>query len=194
MDFNQLVDYVKKDGCVVRLYNRSELKCAQCTGTFDISKRGNPVISIAIRGHTKSELRSLLLHEYAHFLQWRDGLLEVIEGPGFKEGWDHLDEWLKGKKRSKAQLIYGRNSALYIEYDAEIRTLELSSKLNVDIGSHKEYIKDANSYMLLIKWCALNRKWDDRPAHDDINENIMTLEELLLPLTDREKEILEEAL
>lgn len=179
---------------MVRLYKKRELKVAQCTGTFDVSKKGNPVISLAIDGHTKLELRQLLLHEYAHFLQWKDNTLEIIEGNELKEGWDHLDEWLKGRHRSLEQIMYARNSALYIEYDAEMRTLDLSQKLNVDIGSHKDYIRDANSYALLIKWCVLNRKWDDRPHDDEISNTIMTFNELFLPLTKKEKKILKKSL
>lgn len=179
---------------MVRLYNRHELKIAQCSGTFDVSKKGNPVISLAISGHTKLELRKLLLHEYAHFLQWRDGTLNTLEGPNLKEGWDHIDEWLMGKKRSKEQIFHGRNITLYIEYDAEMRTLDLSEQLNVDIGSHKEYIRDANSYALLIKWCVLHKKWGARPHDERISDKIMSMDELFLPLTKYEKKILREVL
>lgn len=194
MEFYELIKYVKKDGCMVRLYDKKELKLAQCMGTFDISKKGNPIISLAINGHTKMELRQLLLHEYAHFLQWEDGTLKEIEGPKYKEGWDHLDEWLRGKYRSKDKIIYSRNASLFIEYDAEMRTLDLAQKLNVDIGSHKDYIRESNSYILLIKWSALYRKWSYRPDSEKISNSIMDIKELFLPLTDEELEILEEAM
>ena len=190
MHFRQLVSYVKADGCKVRLYNKPELKLALCTGTFDISKNGNPIICLAKEGHTHTELKQLLLHEYAHFLQWKSGLLGILEGEDLYGGWDVIDRfvvekkdhWRNGNKYTKEDFIKARNAVILIEYDAEIRTLELSKELNIDIGSHREYMCSALSYVSFLKWCMKYKRWDAHTDSSYFNQKLKTPTEILEPL------------
>jgi hypothetical protein len=193
MQFWQLVSHIKKDGCVIRLYDKEELIVAQCTGTFDITKKGNPLICLATKGHTQKELLQILLHEYAHFLQWKTGLLHKLEGPDLKGGWDILDLWLRHKKKyTKEQLKKARDAVVLVEYEADIRATELSVKLGVDIGSHSDYIANSHSYITLIKWAAKYREWGGHPGESYFDGRIKTPEEILLEITPEEEQILED--
>jgi len=193
MQFWQLVSHIKNDGCNIRLYDKDELKVAQCAGTFDISKNGNPIICLATKGHTKQELMQLLLHEYAHFLQWKSGFLHKLEGADLKLGWYVIDKWLKKTKRySDAELKWARDAVVLIEYDADLRVIELSKQFGVDIGSHKEYMANAYSYTTLIKWAAKNRKWDGHPGGSFFDGRIRSPQEILAEITPEEEEILNE--
>lgn len=191
MKFWELVDLVKKDGCRLRLYDKEELSVAQCAGTFDITKSGNPLICLAIKGHTQKELLQLLLHEYAHFLQWKTGFLHKLEGPDLKEGWDVFDKWYRQvKKFSNDQLERSRNAICLIEYDADLRVLDLAKKFNIDIGSHEEYMSKAYGYVALIKWAFKNKDWGYHPD-GQFDGRIRSPQEILAPIKKYEEDIID---
>lgn len=193
MQFWQLVRLIKNNGCRVRLYNKDELRLAQCAGTFDITKSGNPLICIATKGHTRQELMQLLLHEYAHFLQWKSGFLHKLEGPDLKDGWDVFDKWFKRIKRyNDKQLKHSRNAIVLIEYDADLRVLVLAKELGIDIGSHKDYIANAYSYVTLIKWAFKNKKWGCHPD-SGFSGKVRSPLEVLRPITRREEKIISDS-
>ena len=193
MQFWQLVSLIKKQGCNIRLYNKEELKVAQCAGTFDITKGENPLICLATRGHTQQELLQLLLHEYAHFLQWQEGMLHRFEGKNLKLGWDVLDLWLRHIKNfSDEKLSVARKAIILIEYDADIRVIEMAQQFGVDIGSHKTHMANAYSYITLIKWATKNRKWGSHPGEAYFDGRIRTPDEILLDITEEEEQILDD--
>lgn len=191
MQFWRLIRHIKKDGCNIKLYDKEELKISQCAGTFDITEKGNPLICLATKGHTQQELLQLLLHEYAHFLQWQEGILHRLEGKDLKLGWDVLDLWLRHKKKfSTKQLQWARNAIILMEYDADIRVIEMAREFGVDIGSHKTHMANAYSYITLIKWAAKNRKWGSHPGEDSFDGRIRSPKEILSKITLREEQIL----
>jgi hypothetical protein len=174
------------------VYNREELKQSQCSGTFDITKRGTPLICLATKGHADKQLAQLLLHEYAHFLQWKDGFLHKLEGKDFKEGWNILDLWLShNKKFTDIQLKNARDAVILIEYDADIRVLALSKELNIDIGNHNDHMADAYSYITLIKWAIKNKRWGQHPGGDYFDGRIRSPKEILSEITQKEEKILD---
>jgi hypothetical protein len=157
VDFDRLVKFVRDDGCPVRLYNKRKMKIAECMGTFDISKRGNPIISLAIQDSSPLERRRVLLHEYGHYKQWQSGFLSACERE--IKGWDVLDKWLCGMEFSEQDLVLARNCICLIEYDAEIRTVQLSRSLGVDIGREEDYLDSAHSYISHLKHVFMTRNW-----------------------------------
>jgi hypothetical protein len=195
MQFWQLISHIKKDGCNVRLYDKEELKVAQCAGTFDITKKGNPLICLATKGHTQQELLQLLLHEYAHFLQWKTGLLHKLEGENLKKGWVVLDNWLRHRKKyTEEELLLARDAIILIEYDADIRAIEISKELSVDIGSHKTHMENAYSYITLIKWAVKNRRWGEHPGEGYFDSRVRTPTEILREITPEEEQVLNDCL
>lgn len=183
MDFDELVCFIKMDGCPVRLYNKSILKIAQSIGTFDVSKNGNPIISMAIKGHTKLELKRILLHEYAHYLQWVDGFMDEAESN--IKGWDILDKWLSGKNYTKQELFAARNCVILLEYDAEIRTIQLARNLDINLGSEKDFLNSAHSYVTFLKYVFLTREWASYDILDLCHKKLRP-QEILLPLSKSE--------
>src|SRR5690606_9626770 len=79
-------------------------------------------------------------HEYCHFLQWKDGLLE-----GYNDVM--LWEWINGKDFPQDKVEESVRAAQRIEADNEKRTVQLiiDKNLPIDIES---YIRQSNAYIL----------------------------------------------
>ena len=191
MDLNALVKYIRNTGCSLRLYNRDELKTSKCVGTFDLTKSGQPLICLATKGNSKLELCRILLHEYAHFLQWHEGFLSQLTTP-HDDGWDILDRWLAGEKFTPDDIKIGRISVLLIEYDAEMRTIELANQLNVDIGSQQDYLNAAYAYLTFLKWVFLKRHWGFCPGPEHfLNSPMLYPCQVLCEITQEEIKIID---
>jgi hypothetical protein len=190
VNFYELVSHIRGLGCRVYLYDRKELKVNKCEGTFQVSKKGNPVIAIAMGAFDDDYDRLLtLMHEFCHFLQWKDGFWNDVHKES--EGWDVVDKYIRytRKKIQKEDVKKAREAVLLLEYDAEIRTLDLARCLSIDIDS-ENYIRDANNYILQIKWAIETKSWKFPAHHEDISSTIMTRKSLLAPLTNRDKKIM----
>jgi hypothetical protein len=190
MDFHQLVSFVRQCGCQVRLYDRVQLKVNECEGTFQVSKKGNPVISMATKGLSQRDLFFVLLHEFAHYLQWRTGYFDYLHGAS--QGWDTVDKYIryKRKKVGQADLSVARNVVLAIEYDAEMRTIDLARFFNIELDE-ETYIRDSNNYILQIKWATENKKWDYPAEPEKIEARVKRPIFLFHRLTKEEKKIME---
>jgi hypothetical protein len=154
MSFKELVNFIRSQDCKVTLYNTKILKQTESMGCFNSYPA--PEICMATIGYTQLELVKTILHEYAHFLQWEDGFLELI-GDDETTGWGVFNSWIGGKEFSKKDLNKAEKAISIIEYDAEIRTIELSEDLGIDIGDYDDYIRDAYGYLCTIKW-TINRE------------------------------------
>lgn len=157
MKFDDLVKLIRRDGCIVRVYDKETMKGSSSAGSFDISKNKNPTISIATKLLSSVERTRILLHEYAHFKQWKDGFIQAIDS--FIDGWLVFDSWLSGKRYSEKQLKLARNCIVIIEYDAEIRTIKMSKELKIDIGKTEDYLNEAHSYISSIKYAFVTGNW-----------------------------------
>jgi len=189
MNFSELATFIKADGCLLRLYKRkSLLKVAQCLGTFDISKKKNPIISLATKGHGQLTLIRTLLHEYAHYRQHKEGYFDTVEG--VVKGWEVLDKWLNGRRYDEKTLAMARNCVVLIEYDAEIRTIQLARTLGVDIGDVGDYLDDAHSYASHLKNVFRTRVWSPY-RRLDIQRRKLSPTEILATLTEEELKLLE---
>lgn len=175
-----LVEHIRRDGCSVFILDGNIVKISQSAGYFDIED-GKPLIRIARDVKTRLEFTQLLLHEYSHYLQWKDGYLGRVEN--ICNGWDILDRWLAGEEFSHADLYRARNSILLIEYDAEIRTVKLSRQFKIDIGA--SYLNNAHSYIGSIKNAFRKREWGTYTLLN-MNWHKLRVREILAPLTQRE--------
>ena len=191
MDFDKLVKFIKWTGCFVRLYTKSELKGAKCEATFCVSVKGNPTISIALLGFSDDEtLIHTLLHEYAHYLQWVDGYWDKVHGKN--DGWDIVDKHLryKRKKLTGEQIKTARRTVLLLEYDAEMRAINLARFFSIHMNE-ADYLQSANSYMLSIKYAFENKQWKHPELDTKISRKVAGVNNLLAPLTSKEKKIME---
>lgn len=191
MNFYQLVDFIRSAGCKVILHNREELRVNKCEGTFTVTEKGNPVISIAMKAFADERQRALtLLHEFAHFMQWQTGYWDLVHKEN--DGWNTVDKYLRYSRRTipSEEIKKARRAVLLLEYDAEMRTINLARFFGIEMDE-EEYLQWANNYMLQIKWALENREWKYPKLEHKISRRVSTVKNLLAPLTREEKKIIE---
>lgn len=124
----------------------------KCSGIFYTDSKDNPVIKVAQGKLKEHEWFGVLLHEYSHFLQWRD----------YNKYWEdfcnydvNLVDILKTPKKYKKALI----SLMELELDCEKKAYNIIK--NNKLLDHKEYATAANS--ILYKYAFLYKygKWPD---------------------------------
>ena len=74
------------------------------------------------------------------------------------EGVEVIDEWLNGKRITKARLTKAVENSKKLELDCEIRTVAKMKKHKLPIDT-KEYIQMANTYVYFYNWVLENRRW-----------------------------------
>lgn len=186
MNFDQLLSHIKSEGCRVRVWRKKEY-ISGSGGTFDVSKSG-PIIHLASKGESLKKTTTTLLHEYGHFLQWKDGFLPCIDQ--VCDTYDLYGQWLDGKRDlTPLEWKTARNAMLWIEWDAEMRGLAQAIELDIRGFDSDYYIRGAMGYMMSIKW-----SWDNRAIwHKSVQSRhirkpkIYTTNELFAPLTQPEK-------
>jgi len=96
MNFNQLVKYIRNQGCRVRIW-RSREYIEGSLGNFGVTEFG-PIINVSIKNKKSIEYTAILLHEFGHFLQLKDGFLTKIEN--VCDAYDIYHLWMNKKKRA----------------------------------------------------------------------------------------------
>ena len=188
MDFKNLVKYIKDVGCRVRLYDKKNM--GDSIGTFHVAECG-PIICLATKNMPKKKRVEYLLHEFAHFLQWKDGFMETIDN--IFDTYELWDDWVEGKiELTKRERLAGRNAMLAIEWDAEYRAYELGNSLKAEHFDADYHLKGANAYILAIKWGWYHRKnFSTCPKRKKIEGRVLTKKQLFAKLTRKEKKLLE---
>lgn len=191
MDFGQLVQYIKDDGCRVVLYKNKECFADKSSGLFHCNDNG-PIITLAMKGWkkgNKSRKIELLLHEYGHYMQWKCGFLELCDS--LCDAHTIFDRWVSGKDYKQEQINLAKKVKLWVEWDAEMRAYRFAIKNNIKNFYPVSYLKGANAYMSCIKWGFENRKnFYQAPARYLFKPEILTPEKLFAPLTKKEKMVL----
>ena len=187
MNLDDFVKYIKLQGCRVVLYKKKNL-VNNSRGTFYVSKYG-PIICLALKSRPKKEITSTILHEYGHFLQWKDGYMDIIDN--ICDYSTLIYDWVKGSvKLTDREITIARNANLAMEWDAEMRGLKANDEFNLDNFNYNYYIKSAYAYMISIKW-----SWDNKIIYKNsiparcVKFKKLTLEELFAPLTPKEHKI-----
>jgi hypothetical protein len=189
MDTNELVRYIRSKGCPVRLYNDRHLFRDKSMGHFT-EDVGKPSIHVTTKGHSREMVNATLVHEFAHYLQYQDGFLGRINST--YGGWSKFTSWLEeGKEYSSEEVALCRSGVLTIEFDAELRTLDLAVELGVDIGPRGDYIRAINAYMTDIKFAFEKREWMDVPDNDMFSDRLPRRSTVLKPLTPNEQAMLD---
>lgn len=185
MDFDELVKFIKAQGCKVVVYKSKE----RVNGAYGEFNESSLRINIATKSHSNKMNTSTLLHEYAHFLQWKEGFSQYIDGicPSYEVHYD----WINGRlSLTETERIMARNCMLTIEYDAELRSYKLGHELNAKNFDPEYHMQEANSYMAHLKWTwRSGLEWEKRLSYKNWKPKKMTHEELFAPLSDTEKQI-----
>ena len=186
MNFNSLVKHIKSQGCRVTIYSKKE----RIGGAAGLFYEDPPHIKMAVLKVSKRDKVSVLLHEYGHFCQLKDGFANYLDGIC----WPHnvLDEWVERKvELTEREIQMVRNTMLTVEHDAEMRAIKLGEELKPDDFDAEYHLSEAQSYMAGIKWCFKHRNdFKKRPSWKHYPAKRLTTAELFAPLTDRENKIL----
>ncbi|RJR10589.1 hypothetical protein C4588_03045 [Candidatus Parcubacteria bacterium] len=144
--FYEIVQFAKEQGCPVTVYKNLE-KVNGSNGYF--SSDPKPHIKVGLKNRPWPKAIELIIHEFCHYWQWKDGFL----GHKDDEGNIIYSRILAGedvtpKEREKASQLVRIS-----EYDCEIRTASLFQKWKLEeIFPPSEHIKSANTYNRHIVW------------------------------------------
>lgn len=155
MNLCELVEFIKLSGCRIRLYRKEKISSSDCAATFNVTSQG-PLISVALYSVQPNQLVPLILHEFAHYWQWKCGLISAIDS--VIDGWKVFENYISGKQYSKDILDRAMIATILLEYDAEIKTLLIAKKLKISLN-REEYLMDAAGYAQMIARSFRNKKW-----------------------------------
>lgn len=130
-----------------------------CTGYF-VGNPGQPAALGVAVGGAWEEAFPVLVHEYAHLTQWREGAKawrDVFDEEGV-EAADRIDAWLAGKDSPPALLAETFRAARAVEMDAERRVLQMVAAHGLPIQP-AEYACRANAYVLYYHHVQATRHW-----------------------------------
>lgn len=119
-------------------------------GYWDDSKG---VLAVAM-GKSRDEWFPVLVHEFCHFLQFR----EKWETPENEDLRNHFWFCLEPNRKRTKKVRLGKEATQLLEWDCERRSLELINKFNLDLDP-KKYARNANSYIYFYEVVWRYRKW-----------------------------------
>lgn len=177
MNYDKLVQYIREEGCRVYVYRKKAEIYGGSRGTFDYNEKG-PIICVATRGVEFPKRVETLLHEFGHFLQWRDGFMQSLDG--ICDAYDLEEKWINHKiELGDKELLIVRNTILAMEYDAEKRGFRQGCLLRPDDFDEAFYLRGAAAYMDSIKWSFQRRiSTSDVPGRDNYEPRLLSYEEL----------------
>jgi len=192
MNYDELVQFIRGEGCRVYVYKNKESIYGGNRGTFFHNEHG-PIISVVTKNVDLPRRVETLLHEFGHFLQWREGFMQYLDG--ICDSYNLAEQWIsKQIELSPMEISVVRNSILAMEYDAERRGYQQGCELEPDGFNGDFYIRGAASYMDSIKWEMLRRKHTtDIPYRSEYKNILLTNDELFAPLNEEKKEKMDEA-
>lgn len=119
----------------------------------------------------------VLVHEYAHFLQWRDR-------PFFFDAQvkavTRYFEWLESHKPVTKEVLLDKSKTLMLEWDCERRAIKVIDELGLRI-SRPLFIRKANLALLTYHMVTSYHRWPDPNGKRTKILNMMPSE--LLPLS-----------
>jgi hypothetical protein len=127
-----------------------------CSGYF--TDRPTPVLATGMGGPW-ADAFPVLLHEFAHMNQWREGIPEwaALFDDGV-EAADWIDHWLAGQDVPIDRLQRAFRAARAIEMDCEKRVLRHIARDGLPLDPI-EYAQKANAYVLFYHWAEQHRAW-----------------------------------
>ncbi|MEY4342221.1 MAG: hypothetical protein RL736_11 [Pseudomonadota bacterium] len=140
------------DGKVVFVKGRYCGGKSKCSGLFYMDANDNPIIKVAKGGLKETEWFGVLIHEYAHFLQWRDDT----------KIWNNYCDYditysqilIKPDKYKKELL-----ALMNLELDCEKRAYKIIK--NNKLFDYKEYAQNANSILYKYAFLYNYNNWPD---------------------------------
>jgi hypothetical protein len=186
MKTQELVKYIRDNGCRVRLYNDRGNFADSSDGYF--MREPAPLIAVATKNKSQNLIRLLLCHEYCHFLQWREGFYEELEKQYGTA--DAYYDWIEGRANNKKKALRSMKGVLLLEYDCELRALEFAKTHHINIGARPGNIRRINAYLANIKKDFEDKKCSTFYSTFGFSSKIPIIEQVLAPLTNEERRLL----
>jgi hypothetical protein len=152
------------------IFLHQEKNVNDCAGWFDSRKRE---FIVAMQGKGGF---STLIHEYSHFLQWRDRKKYYNR---LLKSCDIVFSWIAGKFYKKDVVEEAIKYVIELEWDCEMGALELIKKYDLDVDI-KKYIQSANAYIMFYHVIHNTRKWCKKSPYNP--EITRSMPECLQPL------------
>jgi hypothetical protein len=140
------------DGKIVFVKGRYCGGKSKCSGLFYMNANDNPIIKVAKGGLKEAEWFGVLIHEYAHFLQWRDDTKVWNKYCDYDITYSQI--LLKPEKYKKELL-----ALMALELDCEKRSFKIIK--NNNLFDHKEYAQNANSILYKYAFLYNYNNWPD---------------------------------
>ena len=144
--FYEIVKFCKEQGCPVTVYKTLE-KVNGSNGYFSADPK--PHIKVGLKNRPWPKAIELIIHEFCHYWQWKDGFL------GHKDDEGNLiySRILEGEAVSPEEREKASQLVRISEYDCEIRTASLFEKWGLEeIFPPSEHVRSANTYNRHIVW------------------------------------------
>jgi hypothetical protein len=125
---------------------------SKCSGLFYLDSKDNPVIKVAKGGLDEEEWFGILIHEYCHFMQWRDNSKYWESFCNYDVTYSQI--LLKPEKYKLA---------LTVLMDLEINCERLAVKIikNNNLFDHKTYAQSANAILYKYAFLYNFNKWPE---------------------------------
>ena len=125
---------------------------SKCSGLFYLDSKDNPVIKVAKGGLDEEEWFGVLIHEYCHFMQWRDNSKYWESFCNYDVTYSQI--LLKPEKYKLA---------LTVLMDLEINCERLAVKIikNNNLFDHKTYAQSANAILYKYAFLYNFNKWPE---------------------------------
>jgi hypothetical protein len=122
----------------------------RCYGMFEFNYKDNPVIKVAIGNKSNERWFGVLIHEYCHFLQWRESS-KIWKN--FEECNFNIDQIIKNPKKFKKEILI----LLRLEADCERRAVRLIKEY--ELFDETEYVKEANAVLYKYGFLYTDHFW-----------------------------------
>lgn len=148
---------------VTILFNKRKNNSKHSANYFSVEKPTKPTFMI---NYFESELDfEIFLHEYCHFLQWKNNT--KLWQRGIKS-LNYFYDWLANKYKTCPKYHLINIQALELDADRRVVKLVKKHKLNIDI---RKYIKESNAYVMTFLQVWKKRDYKQFPVnynHPDI--------------------------
>jgi hypothetical protein len=123
---------------------------SKCSGLFYMDSKDNPIIKVAKGGLKEEEWFGVLLHEYCHFLQWRDESKYWDQFADHDITYSHI---ILKPEKYKNELI----SLMELEIDCEKSVIKIIK--NNNLFDTKLYAQSANAILYKYAFLYKYNKW-----------------------------------
>jgi hypothetical protein len=140
------------DGKLIFLNGRYCGGKSKCSGLFYLDAKDNPVIKVAKGGLDEEEWFGILIHEYCHFMQWRDNCKHWERFCNYDVTYSQI---LLKPERHKSALT----ALMELEINCEKSAVKIIK--NNNIFDHKTYVQSANAILYKYAFLYNFNKWPE---------------------------------